>query len=234
MNKKKYLIALLLSLIIILTIYFLPYTIKLKNENYRNYLISQILNLKWKGPFVLIILFAFQLIVPILPGEPFEIISGIIYGPLLGMLYAQIGIFIGSLLVIWTIRSLNLRINIKKYPKWVSNILCDKTSLNYSVFFITLIPGLPKDIIPYMISQTYMKIKDYLIINFLARIPSIISSTIVGSSLFNGHYKLSLIIFLAELFISILCLIFKKRIIKIFKHKNKIKYSSNNIDERND
>lgn len=234
MNKKKYLIVILLSIIIILTIYFIPYTIKLKNEYYRNYLVNQILNLKWKGPFALILLFAFQLIIPILPGEPFEVISGIIYGPILGTLYAQIGIFIGSLLVVWTIRSLNLKINIKKYPKWLNNILNDKTSLNYSIFFITLIPGLPKDIIPYMISQTNMKIKDYLIINFLARIPSIISSTIVGSSLFNGHYKLSLIIFILELFISILCLIFKNKIIKLFKHKNKIKYSSNNIDERND
>lgn len=230
--KKNYYIILLLALTVIISVYFAPFLLHLKDIEYRMYLSEKLNSLGLKGIIALISFFALQLAIPFLPGEPLEIISGAIYGPILGLLYAQIGIFIGSYIVISLIRGLNLKVKkINKY-KWLRNILDDPKRLNITVFSITLIPGFPKDIIPFFVSQTIMKKKDYFLINFIARIPSILSSTLIGSSLFHGNIWLGIFIFIIEFIIGILGLIFNKKIVQILTKKHRKEKSSNTKVER--
>ena len=52
------------------------------------------------------------------------------------------------------------------------------------LFFI---PGTPKDIITYVVPFTKMKLLDFIAISSVARIPSIISSTLAGATLESGN-----------------------------------------------
>lgn len=232
--KKNYYIVILLALIVILSVYFTPFVIKLKNIEYRVYLGNKLKNLGFKGIIAIIAFFALQLAIPFLPGEPLEIISGAIYGPILGMLYAQIGVFIGSYIVISLIRALNIKVKKINRYKWLRNILDNPKRLNLTIFFITLIPGFPKDILPFLVSQTMIKKRSYLLINFIARVPSILSSTLIGSSFFNGNPKVGIIIIALEFIIGILGIIFNKKIVDFISKMHNYKKIINNTNERNE
>lgn len=47
-----------------------------------------------------------QVVVAMIPGEPVEILAGLLYGPLWGTLSCMLGILIGSLIVYFLVRRL--------------------------------------------------------------------------------------------------------------------------------
>lgn len=230
--KKHYYTIIFFAVIVIIFVYFAPFIVKLKSQEYRLILSSRLHALGFRGIIAVISFFALQLAIPILPGEPLEIIAGAIYGPFIALIYAEIGIFIGSFIVISLIRALDLKVKKISRYRWLRNILDDSKRLNITIFSLTLIPGFPKDIIPFLVSQTMMKERDYFLINAIARIPSILSSTLIGSSLYKGNIKLGIIILVAESLIAITGLIFNKKIVQFFTRWHKKRNSSNNIDER--
>lgn len=77
--KKNYYIILLLALTVIISVYFAPFLLHLKDIEYRMYLSEKLNSLGLKGIIALISFFALQLAIPFLPGEPLEIISGAIW-----------------------------------------------------------------------------------------------------------------------------------------------------------
>lgn len=70
-------------------------------------------------------------------------------------------------------------------------------------FILMFIPGTPKDLISYFVGLTDMKLYEWLIISTIARIPSIVTSTIGGSALAEKNYKFAVIVFVIAAIISI-------------------------------
>ncbi len=187
------------------------------------------------GYAILVVLNALQVIIALLPGEVFEIASGAILGPIWGLLCVEIGVALGSIIIIYIIRLLKIKLNVSKMkPKWLRKILEESNRLKTMVFFLTLIPGLPKDLFVYFIAMTDISTFDFILLNFTARIPSILPSTSIGSSVINGNYKLAIILFALQLAISVIGIIFNKKIANFISSKYKKKNYSNNIVERND
>ncbi len=60
------------------------------------------------------------------------------------------------------------------------------------MFFI---PGTPKDALTYFVPFTRLSLVRFLLLSSLARIPSILSSTLVGSNLAQGNFVLSIFIY---------------------------------------
>jgi uncharacterized membrane protein YdjX (TVP38/TMEM64 family) len=58
-----------------------------------------------------------------------------------------------------------------------------------------LIPGTPKDVLTYVVGLTSIKARDFLLLSTVARIPSIITSTLIGANVMAGNYTVSFIIF---------------------------------------
>ena len=71
-------------------------------------------------------------------------------------------------------------------------------------FLIFLIPGTPKDLLTYLIPLTEMKRSTFLFITTIARIPSIITSTIGGHALGIEDYMFSIIVFTVTGIISLI------------------------------
>ncbi len=208
-----------------MTVYLIPKVYALQQEENKEAFINFVKDMGFWGFFVICFLNALQVIIFMIPGELFEIMSGLMYGPYLGFLAVEIGVALGSFVVLGIIKLLkfnNLRLKEYLQKKKFFNMLKDAKRLEVIVFFITLIPCLPKDILLFAIPYTDIKTTRFLLINAIARIPSIISSTYFGSSLLHGNYKVAIIIFSTQALIGILGLIFNKKIMEIVYRKNKI------------
>ena len=66
---------------------------------------------------------------------------------------------------------------------------------NILVFLLFFIPGTPKDVITYFIGLTSMKLPMFLLLSSLGRIPSVITSTIVGNALGTQNYIMAVWVF---------------------------------------
>lgn len=222
--KKKTLIIFLIALFIIISIYLTPKVIWLSQDNNKQIFINKINGLGVLGFLILISINAIQVIVAFLPGELFEIISGLMYGPWIGFLCVELGIALGSVIIIGLMKNFNL--NNKKNESKLKNkkiyqVLRDSNRLEVILFFITLMPCVPKDIIVYIIPFTELKTIRFLVINAIARIPSIISSTYFGASLITGNYITAIIVYILQLLIGVIGLIYNKRITKVIYKMNK-------------
>ena len=126
-----------------------------------------------------------QVIVAVIPGEPLEIAAGYAFGAIEGTFLCVLGTFLGSMLVFLLVRRFGLRAVEIFFPveKLRSlHFLQNERRLALWVFFIFFLPGTPKDVI--------------------ARLPSIITSTVGGNALGMGDYTFAIIVFTATLVIS--------------------------------
>ena len=139
-----------------------------------------------------------QVIVAVIPGEPLEIAAGYAFG-------AIEGTFLGSMLVFLLVRRFGLRAVEIFFPveKLRSlHFLQNERRLALWVFFIFFLPGTPKDVMCYFVGLTNMPLRTWAIISAIARLPSIITSTVGGNALGMGDYTFAIIVFTATLVIS--------------------------------
>lgn len=148
----------------------------------------------------------FQVIVAIIPGEPLEICAGYTFGALEGTLLCMLGIMLGSAVIFLLVRSLGVKlVEVFFSTEKIRSLsfLRDSRKRNMLTFIIMFIPGTPKDLLSYFVGLTDMKLYEWLIISTIARIPSIVTSTVGGSALAEKNYRFALIIFAIAAVISI-------------------------------
>lgn len=165
---------------------------------------------KW----VFVAIRAFQTVIKIIPAEPLEIGSGVLYGTWGGMLLCMLGTMIGSFVIIALTRAFGRRLVEVFIPVEKINslrFLQNKKRVYISLFLVYLLPGTPKDILTYAAGITDIDMKKFLLITGIARIPSILTSTWCGEQLIEQNYTLAIIIFAATTVATVLCsLIYKK------------------------
>jgi len=198
MIKFIVLLVLLVGFIVV-AIYYFPFFISLRDPDVLAHWVNQIKNSGIKGLGFTLGVQIIQVILAVIPGEPVEIAAGFLYGVWGGLAVCLLGIFIGTLLIFMLVRFLGVsfvRSIIKEKNMNKLKFLNNSSSLDIIVFTLFLIPGTPKDLLTYFIPLTPMKPVRFLIIATFARIPSVVSSTIIGASLENKDWFLSIIIFI--------------------------------------
>ncbi len=141
-----------------------------------------------------------QTIITILPGEVVEIGAGYAFGAVNGWILCTLGTAIGTAVIYLLTKRFGIRMTEAFVPRekmasW--GILKDSAKLYLMVFLIFLIPGTPKDTVTYLIGLTPIKLPQFLLMMSLARIPSILSSTIGGAALGTQNYTLAVWTFVA-------------------------------------
>ena len=122
---------------------------------------------------------------------------------------------IGSFIIIALTRAFGKRLVGAFIPlEKIENLkfLQDKKKVYFSLFFIFLIPGTPKDVLTYVAGITGLNMKKFLLVTGIARIPSIITSTWCGQELIEKNYTLAIIIFASTGILSIICSVIYNRI----------------------
>ena len=164
-----------------------------------------------------------QIIVAFIPGEPLEIAAGYAFGFWEGSLLCLIGAVIGSAVVFLFVRHVGMRaveVFVSREKIQSLKFLKNTKKLNSVVFLLFLIPGTPKDIMTYFIGMTKMKFSTWLLITGIARIPSVITSTMCGDALGIEQYTVAIWVFGLTAVVSLMGLLFYKKISRINGEKN--------------
>ena len=182
------------------------------NFNYLKYLTTKegILELKERlsgnyfGIITLIIIQILQAIIFIFPSEVVEILSGMMYGPIIGFLICTVGNVIAQILIYYFVRIFKYQIN-------------DKFHINdlKVVFLVYLLPLMPKDLFNYLIPLTSINKYKYLLLSNVARIPSILTSVLlIDLTIKNSYLGISIYIITFIIGIMILSILkgFNKKI----------------------
>ncbi len=168
-----------------------------------------------------IFMIVFQMIIAIIPGEPFEIAAGYAFGAVRGTVDCLIGFLVGGLLIFSFVKKFGVKIvevffKIEKIREL--KFLQNSKRLNTLTFIIFLIPGTPKDILTYFVGLTDMKLSVWLFITAVARIPSVITSVLGGNALGKQRYEIAVLVFIITLVVSGIGLLIYRYIQK--KHKS--------------
>lgn len=172
------------------------------------------------GGLIIVIIEALKVFVIMMPGEPIELLSGMCFGPVVGLIVIYIGIFVSTFIIFKIVNKFGKEfvkslISDEKYEK-VNNMLKENPSKLENVLFILyFLPIVPKDFVTYLGGLLPISNRKFLIISFIARFPAVFSSTLIGSLLLDGKFIEMLIIYLITYLITgIFVLIYKKSIKK--------------------
>ena len=157
----------------------------------------------------------FQLVIALIPGEPLEMGAGYAFGAWEGTILCIIGCVIGSALVFLFVRRFGVKLVEVFFPREKIRslrFLQDSRRLNLLTFIVFFIPGTPKDLLSYFIGLTDMKLGTWLLITAVARIPSIVTSTVTGDALGLKDYQFALIAFGVTLALSLLGILVYRRL----------------------
>lgn len=139
-----------------------------------------------------------QIAVAIIPGEPLELGAGYAFGFWRGTLLCELGILLGGLLVFLFVRRFGVKAVEVFFPREKIDrlrFLHNEKRLEFWVFILFFIPGTPKDIMTYIVPLTPMKLSTFLLLSTVARLPSVVTSTLGGNALGTGKWLTAVIVF---------------------------------------
>ena len=169
------------------------------------------------GPLLMMGIMALQVIVAMIPGEPFELAAGFVFGWLQGTVLCLAGSALATALVYLAVRKWGILIVESFFPREKIrhfSFLENEKKLDLLVFILFLIPGTPKDLLTYLVGLTPMKLSTFLLLTTVARIPSVVSSAITGSLAQKGNLTAAIITYGITAVISVVCIIWYRRISK--------------------
>ena len=142
-----------------------------------------------------------QIFLIILPGEPIEILAGMCYGGLGGLIFVTASAFIISSVIFFMVRKLGKKFvydfcdeeKVKKIEE--SKIFKNPKKIEWIMIILFLIPGTPKDLLVYIAALLPIKPLRFILISTFARFPSVVSATFAGDNLLEGNWQNSIIIY---------------------------------------
>ena len=139
-----------------------------------------------------------QVVVALIPGEPFEIAAGYAFGAVEGTLLCLVASALGSVCVFLLVRRFGQRLaEIFFSPEKLRSVRFLQASPKRDLLFLIvfMLPGTPKDLLCYFAGLTNIRFPVWLLICSLGRLPSIVTSTVGGSALGEQNYRAAVIAF---------------------------------------
>lgn len=175
-------------------------------ESFKDYVLS----FGAAGVFVGLGFQLLQVFVALIPGEVIEIGLGYAYGAIRGTLICYAGLFIASTLIFLLVKKFGRKIVLLFVSeeslngmKFVQKVEQNPEKLKKIMFLLFFIPGTPKDLFTYFFGLMPVSLKEFLWISMLARIPSVISSTIGGMLIHDKKYLLAAVLFAVTAIVSL-------------------------------
>lgn len=156
-----------------------------------------------------------QVVVAVIPGEPFEIAAGYAFGSVEGTFLCMLAATLGSVCVFLLVRRFGPRlVEVFFSREKLRSIRFLQATPRRDLLFliIFMLPGTPKDLLCYFAGLTNIRFPVWLLICSLGRLPSIITSTVGGDALGTKNYWGAILIFAVTLAISAAGLLFYDRL----------------------
>lgn len=191
--------------------------------------------------FGFILLQAVQVIAAPIPGEVTGFLGGFLYGPVLGLVLSTTGLTIGSFINFYLSRTFGRpfveRFVSKQTIERYDYLLHHKGA--FLVFLLFLIPGLPKDLLCYIIGLGHLSIKEFLIISTVGRFGGTLLLTLGGNFIRHQQYYRFSVLMGVTILIIFLSMAYKDKLEHFFRRwhvssrKKTMKRSRKASDERN-
>jgi len=146
-----------------------------------------------------------QVVIAFIPAEPLELAAGYAFGAVWGTILVWLGLVLGTVVVFLFVRKIGVKAVEVFFPREkIDSIkyLNNEKALNAAAFTLFLIPGTPKDLLTYVAGLTKIRLLPWVLLTSLARIPSIVTSTISGNAFGLEHYGLAIGVFAATAVVS--------------------------------
>ena len=151
-----------------------------------------------------------------------QLVAGAMYGVAGGAAIILIGCVISSAILFAVVHRLGAPFVRDMIPeKWLDKVTDFEQSekLDVMVFVLFLIPGMPKDVLTYLVPLTDMPMRKFVIISNVARVPGVLMSMLAADGLLNGDFKAVVIIAVAVGAIAAVGIIFREKIMGAFKSR---------------
>jgi len=152
----------------------------------------------WSGRLMALGIQILQVFISLIPGELVEIGIGYTFGAIEGTLLCMAGVALASTLIFllvkkWGVRLVELFVNREKIDQL--RFINSEKKLKRTVFLLFFIPGTPKDLLTYFVGLTRIRLHEFLVLSLIARIPSVVSSTIGGNMIQSQEYGKAILLF---------------------------------------
>lgn len=210
-----------LALMVVIMVLLWPYIHEVFEPGGLSRVIDDVRNAGPLGFLILLAMQFMQIVVAFIPGEVVQMAAGMMYGPWLGAAVILLGCIISSAFVFVVVHRLGAPFVQDMVPTKYLDKFCafEKSGkLSIVVFVLFLIPAMPKDTFTYLVSLTNMRMRDFLVLSNVGRIPGIVISTYAANGLVDGNITQSIIIFAVVAVIAIVAIVFRDKIMNLFHH----------------
>ena len=156
-----------------------------------------------------------QIVICIIPGQTMQFAAGYIFHFWIGFMIAATGAFIGTIITYYLARILGRDAMHMIFGEAKINDMLHKINSKKGVaivFLIYLIPGIPKDLCTYAAGLSEMKIKPFLILSMVGRMPGMIGSLLMGQQVHIGGYTSAAIIASCFIVMFVLGIFFRSKV----------------------
>ena len=209
MEKKKslkifkiILFTIVVIILTIITIYLFPVMRNLSTKEGQIAFKEKVMYSGIYGMLLLFVIQISQIFLFILPGEPIEILAGMCYGWIWGTIFIMVSSAIIASLIFMLVRKIGKQFvydfsdeeKIKKIEN--SKLFKNPKKIEIVLFILFLIPGTPKDLLTYISGLLPIKMSRFVLLSTIARIPSIVTSTIAGANIAVGDWRKAILLYI--------------------------------------
>ena len=143
------------------------------------------------APLVFIFLQAAQVVVAPIPGQVVALVAGYLFGPVYGTIYSLTGVLIGSAVAF---------LLAKRYGRsFVERVIADDVISRFDAFVervgapglfaFVIIPGLPDDAICFLSGLTKWRLRSFLLVIAIGRLPAYVITVYAGGQFAGGRFR---------------------------------------------
>lgn len=148
-------------------------------------------NLGIWGPVVFILLNIAQVLLAIIPGGPFEVAAGALWGPVWGTIMCDIAMTAGGVITFLFVKKFGIKFielfTTREKIESVKFLKANEKSTSL-LFLFFLLPGTPKDLMCYVVGLSDIRLGTWILINLIGRLPAILLSALGGSAFSEQKY----------------------------------------------
>lgn len=216
-RRRKWLagisIVVVVLLVVFVTLFVSRWLRSFTQEDFRDYVLS----FGMLGPLVMLGLQILQVFIALIPGEIVESAVGYVLGPWLGTAVCYLGIAVASVWIFTFTRRYGVRlVEVFTSRERINELrfLNTEQKRDTLIFLLFFIPGTPKDLLTYFVGLTDIRLKTFLLLSLVARIPSVLTSTFGGHLLGEERYIGAVILYGITGFLSIAGMLGYQRYLK--------------------
>lgn len=156
-----------------------------------------------------------QVVVTVIPGQVIQLSGGYAFALPLALLLSVAGIILGSTISFYIARILGRRavdvIFGRDRTERYNQVFNTKKGFEV-MFLLYLIPGLPKDVLPYFAGVSNMRYLPFMFLSLTGRLPAMMCSLVFGRMLRTRSYYAAVVLGVAIAVILLICFIKRRQI----------------------